>query len=369
MKNVGVAYHEFYEKHDTGYHPERAERVIHTKKQLEQLDLFGDSRKSHFHPINPRMAKLSELQWCHTPQLIEELQQLSSRAQKWNELLYTDGIYGDTIVSGSSFEAARYAVGGNFQAIDDIMTKKIDRSFVLCRPPGHHANTTNSRGFCFFNNVTLAAEYLIQKWGLKNIAILDFDAHAGNGSEEILNTRNAEGDILFFSIHQHPATLYPGTCFVDEIGEGKQTGKTVNLTVLPYSGQKCIQLLFDQIINPMLEDFKPEFILVSAGYDSHHADTLTAMGLMDQTYSYMIQELAKISAKYSHNRIQCTLEGGYNLVAISNSIANTISTLADDKVLFEEENLFEESQKGVEFTMNQLIPELHEQLRPYWTIF
>ncbi|WP_371803696.1 histone deacetylase [Candidatus Lokiarchaeum ossiferum] len=369
MKNVGVAYHEFYEKHDTGYHPERAERVIHTKNQLEELDLFGDGHKSHFHTIIPRLAELTEIQWCHSPQLIEKIQQLSTRAQKWDELLFTDGIYGDTIISGSSFRAARYAIGGNFQAIDDIMSHKIDRSFILCRPPGHHANNTEARGFCFFNNIILAAEYLIHKWGLKKVAIVDFDAHAGNGSEEILNNRNADGEILFFSIHQHPATLYPGTCFVDEIGEGKQKGKTVNLTVLPYSGQKCIQNLFNQIINPMMEEFKPEFILVSAGYDSHHADTLTAMGLMDQTYSYIIQELAKMSSKFAKNRIQCTLEGGYNLVAIGNSIANTINSLAEDKVLFVEDDNYDESQKGIEFTMNQLIPELQDHLKPFWSTF
>ncbi|MHA1647418.1 MAG: histone deacetylase family protein [Promethearchaeota archaeon] len=363
MKNVGVIYSDIYAKHDTGNHPESAKRVLNTIKLLKNLQIYGESRKSHFKEINPRKVALNQIAWVHSKNFIQGVESISKRAKKINELLDIDA---DTVVSGDSFEASLNAVGGNFSAVDAILEDKINRAFVLCRPPGHHSNGENARGFCIFNNIILTAEYLIREKGIKRITIFDFDAHAGNGSEDLLNERGVDGEIQFFSFHQHPETLYPGTCFANEIGIGKQKGRITNLTLAPLSGQKSVEMCMNQIVIPMIEEFKPEFILVSAGYDAHHDDPLTQMGFMDQTYTYFIRELAKLSEKYANGRIQCTLEGGYNLTALGHSIANTINALADDKIIYMEEDNFIESTKNLEFTEKELIPSLKNFLSPYY---
>ncbi|MHA1854746.1 MAG: histone deacetylase family protein, partial [Promethearchaeota archaeon] len=301
MKNVGIIYQDIYAKHDTGNHPECADRVIHTVKQLKENQMFGENRINHFKNIEPKKATLEQIRWSHSNLLINKVVEAVESTKKRNSHVYIDG---DTVASPATFDAALYATGGNFAAIDAIFSGEIDRSFVICRPPGHHSNKDYARGFCIFNNIALSTEYLIRNKKLNRVAIVDFDAHAGNGTEDIFYSGLNQGELLFISIHQDPHTLYPGTCFMDEIGEGKQKGKIVNITLAPYSGQKSVKLAFNQIILPMLREFKPEFILCSAGFDAHHYDPLTNLGFMDQTYSYIIQELAKISEDYAKGRIQ-----------------------------------------------------------------
>ena len=364
MKNVGIVYDEIYSRHDTGNHPECADRVTFTINQFKEYQLYGPDALSHFKAIDPRKATLDQIRWGHKGDLITRVE----TAVEGTKILYDrrDYLDGDTVVSPASYDAALYATGGNFAAIDAIFRGEIDRAFVLCRPPGHHSNFNACRGFCIFNNVVLAAQYLIREKGMKRIAIVDFDAHAGNGTEDMIESGLEGGDLLFFSMHQHPRTLYPGTCYIEDIGREKQKGKIVNLTFAPYSGQQCVELGFKQIILPMLEEFKPDFILISAGFDAHHEDPLTALGFQDSTYAWMIQQLAAFSEKTAQGRISCTLEGGYNLQAIANSISNVVSTLADDKVLFKED-FYGEEDTVIEFTEQKLLPDLSKILAPYWS--
>jgi len=368
MKNVGIVYQDIYAKHDTGPHPECADRVTHTIEQLKENQMYGENRIAHFKNIDPGKASLEQIRWSHSNTLINKVKNAVESTIKRNSHVYIDG---DTVASPATYDAALYAAGGNFASIDAIFSGEIDRGFVLCRPPGHHSNRDYARGFCIFNNIALSVEYLIRAKKLNRVAIVDFDAHAGNGTEELFYSGLEQGELLFFSIHQHPHTLYPGTCFVDEIGEGKQKGKIVNITLAPYSGQKSIKLTFDQIILPMLREFKPEFILCSAGFDAHHNDPLTNLGFMDQTYSYIIQELGKISDEFANGRIQCTLEGGYNIKHLGNSITNVINSLADDKTIFKETDEFSIGQKVdiLEFTENKLIPQIKAIFAPYWKVF
>ena len=364
MKNVGIVYQDIYAKHDTGAHPECADRVIHTIEQLKEYQMYGDNRIAHFKNIVPIKATLEQIRWSHSNTLIKKVNNAVESTKKRNNNVYIDG---DTVASPATYDAALYAAGGNFAAIDAIFSGEIDRAFTICRPPGHHSNRDYARGFCIFNNIALSVEYLIRAKKLNRVAIVDFDAHAGNGTEELFYSGLEQGELLFISIHQHPHTLYPGTCFVDDIGEGKQKGKIVNVTLAPYSGQKSVKLTFDQIITPMLREFKPEFILCSAGFDGHHKDPLTNLGFQDQTYSYIIQELAKISDEFTKGRITCTLEGGYNIKHLGNSITNVINSLADDKTIFKEADEFV-APKGniVEYTENKLIPQLKAIFSPYW---
>jgi acetoin utilization deacetylase AcuC-like enzyme len=363
MKKVGVVYHDLYARHETGAHPERKDRVLHTIAQLQKYEMFGEHAKAHYIGIQPYAATLDQIRWCHTNSLIERVKSTVAQAEQSGHLLHLDG---DTVTSPKTLDAALYAAGGNFAMLDAICNRTVDRGFVLCRPPGHHSNKGEARGFCVFNNIALATEYLFQTKKVSKVAIVDFDAHAGNGTEEIFNTGSPNGDLLMISTHQHPRTLYPGTCFVDDIGEGKQRGKIVNVTFAPGSGHKSVEVAFSRLITPMLEEFKPEFILVSAGYDAHHNDPLTHMGFSSQTFSYMVDEICKIADQYAHGRVACTLEGGYNLEAIGDSITNSVAALAGEKIPCPENAIFEEDADCTEFTENKLLPELKYQLAEYW---
>ncbi|MHA1111467.1 MAG: histone deacetylase family protein [Promethearchaeota archaeon] len=368
MKNVGIVYDNIYAEHKTTLmysHPERPDRVTHAIKRLKEEEMYGENRKSNFFEIAPRLATPQEILLSHTKSLVDDIKRKVEKAAQNHLNLTMDA---DTVISGESYTAALYAAGGNFAAIDAIFDGKISSAFVLCRPPGHHANRGASRGFCLFNNVILATQYLMNEKGLKNVAIIDWDAHAGNGSEDLV--RNGvpnvpeDAELLFFSIHQDPRTLYPGTCFPDEIGEGKQKGKIVNITLLPHSGDKCMQLALDQLILPMLHEFKPEYILFSAGFDGHYKDQLTNLGYTSQGYANIVEKILPVANEYAKGRISLTLEGGYNLEAQSNSIVNVISKLSGEGIIFEEDE--QESSECLAYTENKLIPYLKELLEPYW---
>ncbi len=368
MKNVGIVYDDIYAEHKTGLsfgHPERPDRVTHAIMKLTEYEMYGENRKGNFYEISPRLATTKEIEMSHSSGLIEDVQQAVERAGKHQRNILMDG---DTPVSGQSYTAALYAAGGNFSAIDAIMEGKIKSCFVLCRPPGHHANVSASRGFCLFNNIVLATQYLMREKGLKRVAIIDWDAHAGNGTEELVysGVPNVPDDaeLLFFSIHQDPRTLYPGTCFPSEIGEGKQKGKIVNITLPPSSGDHCMQLALDQIILPMLQEFKPEYILFSAGFDGHYKDQLTNLGYTSQGYGKIIEKVLPIAEEYAKGRMSLTLEGGYNLGAQSNSIVNVMSILSGGSMVVEDDE--QDDPRCVEYTENKLIPNLKELLEPYW---
>jgi acetoin utilization deacetylase AcuC-like enzyme len=368
MKDVGIVYDDIYAQHKTELmfgHPERPDRVTHAIMKLTEYDMYGENRKGNFHEIIPRLATNREIELSHSSHLISDIQQAVDRAAKYQRNILMDG---DTPVSGQSYTAALYAVGGNFAAIDAIMDGKINSAFVLCRPPGHHANTGASRGFCLFNNIVLATQYLMREKGLKKIAIIDWDAHAGNGTEEIAysGVPNVPDDseLLFFSIHQDPRTLYPGTCFPEDIGDGKQKGKIINITLPPRSGDNCVQLALDQLILPILHEFKPEYILFSAGFDGHYKDQLTNLGYTSQGYGKIIEKVLPLAEEYAKGRMSLTLEGGYNLEAQSNSIANVLSILSGDHMIVEDDT--QENPQCLAYTENKLIPRLKEFLHPYW---
>ncbi|MBN2155556.1 MAG: histone deacetylase [Candidatus Lokiarchaeota archaeon] len=368
MKNVGIVYDHIYAEHKTNLmysHPERADRVIHAISRLREEGMYGENRRSNFFEIQPRLAALEEIHLAHSESLITEIQEKTVRAAKFHQNLTTDP---DTVLSGESYTAALYAAGGNFSAIDAIFDGIINSAFILCRPPGHHANVSASRGFCVFNNIILATQYLMREKRIKKVAIIDWDAHAGNGSEDIVYSGvpnvPEEAELLFFSIHQDPRTLYPGTCFPEDIGQGKQKGKIVNITLPPRSGDDCVQLALDHLILPMLREFKPEYILFSAGFDGHHRDHLTNLGYTSQGYGKIIDKVMPVAEEFAQGRMSLTLEGGYNLEAQSNSIVNVVSKLSGAGLIIEEDQ--KTNDQCLEYTENKLIPYLKKLLGPYW---
>ncbi len=365
MKEVGIVYDPIYAEHYTGNHPECADRVLTTIKLLTTNGMYGENRESHYHEITPYNASLEQLSWIHQESLIRTAEEKTAQVMGTGAYTHIDG---DTIVSEDTLDASYKAAGGNLAAIDAIMNNKIDRGFVLCRPPGHHANTRRSSGFCIFNNIALDVEYLARKKGIKKVAIVDFDVHAGNGTEAIFENGvsggQSDSEVLIFSLHQHPRTLYPGTCYPEDIGSGKQEGKTCNITLFPGAANQDVQYSFNKILLPMLNEFQPEFILISAGFDAHHSDRLAGLNYNYQLYHWMTQKIAEVSEKYAHGRMLATLEGGYNLDAISKSISNVMKAMRGEPCMYNEDDHADE--RAYSFTEEKLVPTLNEILDPYW---
>ncbi len=364
MKNVGITYDPIYMKHNTGNHPECPERLTETLKRLKENHMYGKERQSHYHEITPYLATPEQVGWLHDGHLIDSIKKETKSLKNTHAITHLDA---DTIISEDSYEAALKAVGGNFAVIDAIIANEIDRGFVLCRPPGHHSNNRRSSGFCLFNNIALDVEFLIREKGIEKVAIVDFDVHAGNGTESIFEMGPSTGELLMFSLHQHPYTLYPGTCFVDDMGLDEQKGKICNLTLYPGSGVKSVKESFKEILLPMLNEYKPEFILVSAGFDAHFSDPLAGLSYNTQLYHWMMDEVGKIADKYAKSRVCCTLEGGYNLEAISKSITNVISSMRGEQAIYEEDETGRA--EAYEKTQTKLIPKIKDLFSDYWDCF
>ncbi|MFW9843169.1 MAG: histone deacetylase [Candidatus Thorarchaeota archaeon] len=216
----------------------------------------------------------------------------------------------DTSVNQYTYDAALLAAGGGVGAVERIMTGTSKNAFVLCRPPGHHAEFERAFGFCFINNIAVAANHLVQNHGLNRIMIVDYDAHHGNGTQ---NSFYSSNKVLYVGLHQDGRTLFPGSGFPDEIGTGHGKGYTLNLAMYPGAGDKSYELAFDRVIEPLADSFKPEFILVSVGFDAHYKDPLTSLGLTTSGYAMMNARLNRIAKRHTSGRIACFLEGGYNL--------------------------------------------------------
>jgi len=361
---VGIVSDPIYLLHDTGNHPENSQRIRTILDTLQRCKIYGTEIESPYHPIPARKASLKELQMIHPQDFITQIEQTCILAKTTNKLQWLDD---DTKVSADSFNAALYAVGGNFSAIDAIINQEVQRAFVICRPPGHHTNRDHARGFCVFNNIALTTEYLFRIKKIQRVAILDFDAHTGNGTQEIFYDGSPNGEILHIDCHQDPRTLYPDMGRITEIGRGKQQGKIINISFPPGSGDSVMHLAFEEIILPILNQFQPQILLISAGFDGWHNDPLTNLGFTTQLYGWMIQRLHSVVEKYAHGRISATLEGGYNPIALSQGLTNLIETMAEKPIRFVESEI-QENEESFHRFQTKTLPELKSILNPYWKL-
>lgn len=359
---VGIVSDPIYLQHETGNHPENSNRIMAIFDTLQRYKIFSPDVESEYKALSPRKATVEELQWIHSNEFIAQIRKKCEEADTSNTLQWLDA---DTKVSAQSFDAALYAVGGNFTAIDAIMNNELQRAFVLCRPPGHHANHNQARGFCLFNNIALATEYLFRKKNIQRVAILDFDAHTGNGTQEIFHNGSRNGEILHIDLHQDPRTLYPDMGYVSDIGEGKQRGKIINIPLPPGSGDAVVHLAFDEIVKPILNLYQPQFLLISAGFDGWHNDPLTNLGFSTQLYGWIIQEVNPIVKKYAQDRILVSLEGGYNCLALSQGVANVIETMAGHPIRFNESDIQENEESLLRF-QTKVLPEIKTTLNSFW---
>jgi acetoin utilization deacetylase AcuC-like enzyme len=288
----------FFRHRSNGYHPERPERLEAARAAIERSDLS-------FAPIEPRPATDEELERVHDPKFVKWLRTLSG------EQGYIDA---DTYVGPESVAVAELAAGGTVAMVDALIDGPLRRGVALVRPPGHHARPDHAMGFCLLNNVAIAAAHARAR-GLKRVAIVDWDVHHGNGTQDAFAE---DPSVLYVSTHQFP--FYPGTGAVLEVGEGEGKGYTVNVPLTAGGGDGVYRAAFERVILPVLEEYKPELILVSAGFDASARDPLAEMTLSADAFGWMARALRGAADRSAQGRIALVLEGGYDLVALESGL-------------------------------------------------
>ena len=306
---VGYVYDPIYLKHDTGQHVENAGRLEAIISHLEQTQLIHQLML-----IQPRAASLEELSLVHSEQHISRIQEVARERGGWLDA--------DTVMSSESYQAALYAAGGVIRASEAVIQGEVGSAFALVRPPGHHATATRAMGFCLFNNIAIVAKYVPAKYNLERIAIIDFDVHHGNGTQESFYDNP---QVLYISTHQSP--FYPGTGYTEETGRGEAKGTTLNIPLPAGCGDNEYLSAFKQIIVPAVRRFNPQLILVSAGYDTHWADGLAMMQVSVTGFAQMVKIIKVLADELCSGRLVFTLEGGYNLTALAASVKATFDVL------------------------------------------
>jgi acetoin utilization deacetylase AcuC-like enzyme len=306
---VGVVSDPIYLEHDTGAHVENAGRLVKIRETLEQSGVL-----KQLVPVTPRQATVAEVALIHDEQYIAQIESWAKQGGGWLDA--------DTVMCSRSYEVARYAAGGLLNAVAAVMEGKLDSAFALVRPPGHHATRVRAMGFCLFNNVAIAAKYALETYKLERILIADWDLHHGNGTQESFYS---DPKVLYFSTHQYP--YYPGTGDVDDVGTGAGKGTTINMPLPAGCGDHEYLRVFNEVLRPATEHYKPQLILVSAGYDAHWADTLGMMQLTVSGYAHLTEIMKELAIKLCNGRLVSTLEGGYNTSALAASVRATFDVL------------------------------------------
>jgi acetoin utilization deacetylase AcuC-like enzyme len=269
---------------------------------MRELNKSGILKNERCSLIEPETAHINDLQLIHDTNYIQRIRQFCGCGGGLLD-------QGDTVVSSESYEVARLAAGGAMKAADVVMTRKCRNAFAFVRPPGHHAGPSYPMGFCVFNNVAVAAANLLEKFSLDRVLILDIDAHHGNGTQEIFYRSNK---VLYVSLHEDPIE-FPLTGFAEEVGEDEGLGYTVNVP-LPYGTDDKIYLrAFNEIAAPIINQYKPQFILVSTGFDNHYTDPIGNLSLSAFSYAKIFDSILQSASKFCQGKLVAVLEGGYSL--------------------------------------------------------
>ena len=309
---TGVVLDPLFFEHTLEGHPENAQRLMAIDKEMEKRGLW-----QKLVPVLSRKATEEELLWVHTKGYIDEIAGISE---------YGGGFYnpysGDTYLNSASFEAAKMAAGSAIELNLAVYDRQIDNGFGLLRPPGHHALESQAMGFCLFNSDVIAAKALQKYRGVERVAILDFDVHHGNGTQDL--TIN-DPSIMALSIHQHP--FWPNTGAAEWVGEGDAKGTNVNCPFQPEAGNRTYLDVYDQVIAPKLAEFKPQHIIVFAGYDAHWRDPLAQHRVTVNGFNQLLQKIKNTADTLCGGRLALSLGGGYELESLAHSVAGNFEVL------------------------------------------
>lgn len=298
--------HPDFMKHEMGrHHPECPERIAAIEDQLIQSRL-----DAHLKRIDPPLASEADITRVHSE---DHLAFVKSKAPSSGYSM----IDGDTIMNPATWTVSLRAAGAAIAAVDAVMQGDVNNAFCAIRPPGHHAEPHRSMGFCVFNNVAIATRYAIEKYGLDRVAVIDFDVHHGNGTEAAFMN---DPHVLMCSFFQHPFYPYSGLDGGDNM---------VNVPLPATTNGKVVREMISQTWIPRLNEFKPQLIVISAGFDAHREDDLGQMGLVEDDYVWMTKQLMEVADRYCDGKIVSCLEGGYNLSALGRSVVAHLKTLAE----------------------------------------
>ncbi len=319
MRDTAIVYSQKFLNHNSGHgHPESPRRLQSIMDGIKESELL---KKESCVLISPKPASIETLESVHNSSYIEHIRQLSESG---------GGIIDEetkTVVSRKSFEVAELAVGGVLTAINKVMSLDFRNGFVLSRPPGHHAGLDYGLGFCLFNNVAVGAKYLLNNFGLHRILILDIDSHHGNGTQQIFyNTKK----VLYISLHEDP-TEFPETGFTNETGHGEGLGYTVNVPFPYRTGDAVYWKAIKTIVVPIVNQFKPQFILVSAGFDGHYRDYIGELSLSSKIYEMVFNAILNLAKNTCEGKLVAVLEGGYCLSVLRKVVPSIISQMAGHK--------------------------------------
>jgi acetoin utilization deacetylase AcuC-like enzyme len=313
VKKTGLVFDTKYLLHETGpYHPEMPDRLKAVFKGLKDADLL-----SKLLLVKPIAADQKWIEAVHDIQYIQEFADACFSG-------LTEFGSADNQMCMETYDIALLAVGGVLEASRLMMEGAIDNAFCAVRPPGHHAESNRGMGFCYFNNVAVAARYLQRQWDIQRVGIIDYDVHHGNGTQQIFEK---DPTVFYYSIHQHPSFAFPGTGRDFETGTGDGEGYTKNSLVLPGQGDAEYKKLIQEDLFPAFERFRPEVILVSTGFDSHVDDDMADMELSTEGFTWIIEQIAALAEQYAQGRLISVLEGGYNLQRLPELTGNHVKVL------------------------------------------
>jgi acetoin utilization deacetylase AcuC-like enzyme len=354
VSTTAVIFSPIYYRHNPGRgHPESARRLRAIVRELKRRKLQG---VGNWQFVKPEKARLKDVKLVHGIKYIEFVENL---CKSGGGILDAEG---DTVASPESFDVALYTVGGTLKAVNLVMKGEFQNAFALVRPPGHHARKYSAHGFCIFNNIAIAAKYLLKEFKLKRILILDIDAHHGNGTQETFYETNK---VLYISLHEDPRE-FPKKGFTNEIGEGKGLGYKVNVPLPFRTGDWIYLKAINEIVKPIIKQYKPQFVLVSAGLDGHYADPVGSLSLSALCYQEIYETIFNVASEMCEGKLVLALEGGYNLRFIGKLVVTAVAKMSgaiysiEDKVPVTKKRIKEQGEK--------VIKEVKHVQKAFWNV-